>query len=127
MPESFAEYQARVLGYLGSRDPIRVQRATPAALDRRLVGVRRSTLVRRPAPAPSRARSASPSDAGSASAGSCASTITRASSSAYSGLPSLEKWTRISFGRESAKPSLERITRCSAPTLRDASSSRMPR
>jgi hypothetical protein len=50
MPESFARYRARVLGYLGSRDPIRVQRATPAALERRLGGVSRPTLDRRPAP-----------------------------------------------------------------------------
>ena len=48
--ETFAQYQARVLGYLGSRDPIRVQRATSAALERRLEGVSRSTLVGRPAP-----------------------------------------------------------------------------
>jgi hypothetical protein len=50
MSESFAEYQARVLCYLGSRDPIRVQRATPGALERRLRGVRRAALTRRPAP-----------------------------------------------------------------------------
>lgn len=50
MTESFAEYQRRVLGYLGSRDPIRVQRATPAALERRLRGVPRAVLTRRPAP-----------------------------------------------------------------------------
>ena len=50
MPETFAEYQTRVLSYLGARDPIRVQRVTPAALERRLVGVPRSTLIRRPAP-----------------------------------------------------------------------------
>ena len=36
MAETFAEYQARVLEYLGTRDPIRVQRATPAALERRI-------------------------------------------------------------------------------------------
>ena len=36
MTETFAEYRARVLGYLGTRDPVRVQRATPAALERRL-------------------------------------------------------------------------------------------
>ena len=49
--ESFAEYRARVLSYLGSRDPIRVQRGTPAALRRRLAGVARPTLTRRPAAA----------------------------------------------------------------------------
>ena len=51
MPETFAEYQARLLSYLGSRDPIRVQRLTPAALERRILGVSRSTICRRPAPA----------------------------------------------------------------------------
>jgi hypothetical protein len=51
MPESFAEYQARVLSYLGSRDPIRVQRGTPAALERRVAGLPRSALTRRPSPA----------------------------------------------------------------------------
>lgn len=50
MSESFGEYQTRVLGYLGSRDPIRVQRSTPAALERRLVDVTRPVLTRRPAP-----------------------------------------------------------------------------
>ena len=50
MSETFAQYQARVLGYLGSRDPIRVQRATPAALERRLRGATRAVLARRPAP-----------------------------------------------------------------------------
>ena len=51
MPESFAEYQARLLSYLGSRDPIRVQRLTPPALERRVIGLPRSRLIRRPAPA----------------------------------------------------------------------------
>src|SRR5688500_7774531 len=51
MPESFAEYQARVLSYLGSRDPIRVQRGTPAALERRVAGLPPSALTRRPSPA----------------------------------------------------------------------------
>ncbi len=50
MTETFAEYRSRVLGYLGARDPVRVQRATPAALERRLRGVPRVTLTRRPAP-----------------------------------------------------------------------------
>jgi len=35
VPETFAEYRTRVLGYLGDRDPIRVQRATPSAIERR--------------------------------------------------------------------------------------------
>lgn len=50
MTESFVAYQARVLSYLGARDPIRVQRGTPAALERRLRGLSRSALTRRPAP-----------------------------------------------------------------------------
>jgi len=50
MTESFAEYRTRVLGYLGARDPIRVQRATPAALERRLRGAPAGALRRRPAP-----------------------------------------------------------------------------
>jgi hypothetical protein len=50
MAETFDEYQVRVLGYLGSRDPIRVQRATPAALERRLRGLTPAVLTRRPAP-----------------------------------------------------------------------------
>jgi hypothetical protein len=48
--ETFAEYKTRVLGYLGTRDPIRVQRATPAALERRLRGAPHAVLNRRPAP-----------------------------------------------------------------------------
>jgi hypothetical protein len=48
--ESFAEYRERVLGYLGTRDPIRVQRATPGALERRLRGRPRRVLRSRPAP-----------------------------------------------------------------------------
>jgi hypothetical protein len=48
--ETFAEYPARVLGYLGSWDPVRVQRATPAALERRLRRARRTVLNRRPTP-----------------------------------------------------------------------------
>jgi hypothetical protein len=48
--ETFAEYKTRVLGYLGTRDPIRVQRATPAALERRLRGAHHGVLNRRPAP-----------------------------------------------------------------------------
>src|SRR5688572_18266366 len=50
LPETFAEYQRRVLGYLGSRDPIRVQRSTPSALERRLRGLSRALVRRRPAP-----------------------------------------------------------------------------
>ena len=50
MTETFAEYRTRVLGYLGTRDPIRVQRATPAALERRLRGLAPAVATRRPAP-----------------------------------------------------------------------------
>ena len=50
MAETFAEYRARVLGYLGTRDPIRVQRATPAALERRLRELAPAVATRRPAP-----------------------------------------------------------------------------
>lgn len=50
MAETFAEYRARVLGYLGTRDPIRVQRATPAALERRLRKLAPTLAKRRPEP-----------------------------------------------------------------------------
>jgi hypothetical protein len=46
--ETFSQYRDRVLGYLGTRDPIRVQRATPAALERRLRGRSTRQLARRP-------------------------------------------------------------------------------
>lgn len=50
MAETFTEYRTRVLGYLGTRDPIRVQRAMPAALERRLRRLPRAVATRRPAP-----------------------------------------------------------------------------
>lgn len=50
MTESFAAYRARLLGYLGDRDPIRVLQATPSRLESRLEGIRRPLLTRRPAP-----------------------------------------------------------------------------
>ena len=50
MAETFDEYKNRILGYLGHRDPIRVQRAIPAKLHRLLRGVPRRVLTRRPAP-----------------------------------------------------------------------------
>ncbi len=50
MAETFAEYRTRVLGYLGTRDPIRVQRATPAALERRIRGRNTAVLRWRPEP-----------------------------------------------------------------------------
>ena len=49
MTESFEAYRTRVLGYLGSRDPIRVQQATPSRLERLVAGVRRPLLTHRPA------------------------------------------------------------------------------
>lgn len=48
MAEGFAEYRERVLGYLGARDPIRVQRSTPSAVERRIRGRSRALLTRRP-------------------------------------------------------------------------------
>ena len=50
MAETFEEYRNRILGYLGDRDPIRVQRATPARLHRLIRGVPSRVLARRPAP-----------------------------------------------------------------------------
>jgi DinB family protein len=50
MAETFAEYRTRVLGYLGTRDPIRVQRATPAALEGRVRKLAPGVATRRPAP-----------------------------------------------------------------------------
>lgn len=49
MTESFSEYRLRVLGYLGSRDPVRVLRATPNLLSRLLAGAPRAVLATRPA------------------------------------------------------------------------------
>jgi len=53
MPETFQQYRKRVLGYLemmGQQDPIKVQKATPAKLERLIKGVPRKVLQRRPAP-----------------------------------------------------------------------------
>jgi len=50
MTESFPEYRTRVLGYLGSRDPVGVLRVSPRKLARLLTGVSRAVLTRRPAP-----------------------------------------------------------------------------
>ena len=50
MAETFEEYRVRVLSYLGDRDPIVVQQATPSELDRRLRDVAPGELVRRPVP-----------------------------------------------------------------------------
>jgi DinB family protein len=48
--ESFDAYRARVLGYLGSRDPLRVQATTPRRLEQLVAGVSSRALTRRPAP-----------------------------------------------------------------------------
>lgn len=50
MRESFTAYKKRILGYLGKRDPITVQRTTPARLARLIRGVSRRRLARRPGP-----------------------------------------------------------------------------
>ena len=49
MVETFDQYRARILSYLGSRDPLHVQRRTPTEIERLLKGVPRATLLRRPA------------------------------------------------------------------------------
>jgi len=48
MTETFDEYRSRVLAYLGDRDPVRVQRGTPIQLERRLEGLSRREVTRRP-------------------------------------------------------------------------------
>jgi uncharacterized damage-inducible protein DinB len=49
MAESFEQYRQRVLGYLGSRNPVRVLVATPKRLARLISGRSRRDLGRRPA------------------------------------------------------------------------------
>ena len=49
MTKSFAQYRTRVLGYLGSRDPVGVMRVTPGQLVRLLTGASRKVLTTRPA------------------------------------------------------------------------------
>jgi hypothetical protein len=49
MAESFEQYRQRVLGYLGSRDPMRVLVTTPRRLARLISGRSRRQLARRPA------------------------------------------------------------------------------
>lgn len=49
MAEPFEEYRTRVLGYLGDRDPLRVQAATPRRLMRLTSRVSPRVLRRRPA------------------------------------------------------------------------------
>ncbi len=50
MPETYLEYKARVLGYLGDRDPVRVLKRTPGTLERLVSGLPRRAVLRRPAP-----------------------------------------------------------------------------
>jgi hypothetical protein len=50
MAETFEAYRNQVLSYLGEEDPIVVQRATSAQLERRLRDVALEELTRRPAP-----------------------------------------------------------------------------
>ncbi len=50
MAETFEAYRTRVLSYLGDKEPISVQQATPSQLDRRLRDVAPEELIRRPAP-----------------------------------------------------------------------------
>src|SRR5262245_43829689 len=50
MAETFEEYRDRILGYLGNRDPMRVQAATPARLERLTRHAPPRVLARRPAP-----------------------------------------------------------------------------
>ncbi len=49
MAETFDQYRTRLLSYLGSRDPLRVQRRTPTEIERLLKSVPRATLLRRAA------------------------------------------------------------------------------
>jgi hypothetical protein len=49
MTESFLEYRTRILGYLGSRDPVGVLRVTPSQVARLLTGASRVVLTTRPA------------------------------------------------------------------------------
>lgn len=50
MAESFDDYRERVLGYLGTRDPVRVLQSTPSRLEAVAGGLRRPRSIRRPAP-----------------------------------------------------------------------------
>jgi hypothetical protein len=49
MAESFDEYRDRILGYLGTRDPMRVLMATPRKLARLISSGSKRELARRPA------------------------------------------------------------------------------
>jgi hypothetical protein len=50
MQETVDEYKERVLGYVGNRDPIRIQASTPLKIARLLKNVPQKKLTRRPAP-----------------------------------------------------------------------------
>ncbi len=50
MAETFEQYVARIHGYVGGRDPLRMLRAAPGALARRIAGVPNRRLTARPAP-----------------------------------------------------------------------------
>ena len=49
MAETFEQYQSRIFSYVEGKDPLRILRATPAALARRISGVSRRTLMTPPA------------------------------------------------------------------------------
>jgi hypothetical protein len=48
--ETFKQYQSRILGYLGKKNPTKVLQATPARLKRLISGIPRKKLTRRPVP-----------------------------------------------------------------------------
>lgn len=50
MPETLQEYLKRLQSYLGDRDPLKVQAATPKKLEQLMKRVPRRKLTRRPAP-----------------------------------------------------------------------------
>src|SRR5712692_3258621 len=50
MPETPKQYTKRILGYVGGRHPLRVQRATPAKLARLVRPLTRQQIRKRPAP-----------------------------------------------------------------------------
>jgi len=50
MPETTEAYVARILGYLGNRDPIEVMESTPGTLARLAQGLDPAALQKRPAP-----------------------------------------------------------------------------
>jgi DinB superfamily len=50
MAETFEAYTERIASYVGARDPLRMLRAAPKALAKRVSGVPRRRLMNRPAP-----------------------------------------------------------------------------